>query len=102
MVTATDAETQHANAATIVADEPAECTATAATEPTTSIPPSSATFPEDTKPRRPRFGPLFHVWHEWSSRLIVSQQAVCPRIRKPVTTSRTTELYLWQGQPCDY
>jgi hypothetical protein len=41
------------------------------------------------------------VWYERSSRSIVSQQDVCSRIRKLVTTSRTVELYLRQGQPCD-
>jgi hypothetical protein len=57
-VTTSDAETQHADVATTVADDLAECTATAMVEPTSSIPPSSATFPEYTKPRRSSFGPL--------------------------------------------
>jgi hypothetical protein len=79
---------------TTAADEQLERTATAMTEPTASILPGSATFPECTKPRRSRFGPLLQVWHEWSSRSAVSQQASCHRIRKPVTTSRTAELHL--------
>jgi hypothetical protein len=98
MVIASDAETQRADAA----NELAECIATATTEHTPSIPPGSATFPEYTKPRRSRFGPLLQVWHEWSSCSAVTQQAACPRIKKLVTASRTVELYLRQGQPCDY
>jgi hypothetical protein len=88
-VVASDAETQHTDIATTVADEPAKCAATATTESTASIPLGSATFPKHTQPRRSRFGPLFQVWHEWSSHSVVSQQATCPRIRKPVMTSRT-------------
>jgi hypothetical protein len=57
-------------------DEPTKCAVAAVTELATSISPNSATYTECTKPRRSRFGPLFQVWHEWSSRPTVSQQAV--------------------------
>jgi formylmethanofuran:tetrahydromethanopterin formyltransferase len=101
MAAASNAETQCADVATTTADELAKCTATAMVESTVNTLPCSATFPEYTKPRRTRFGPLLQVWHEWSSRSAVSKQVTHHRIREPVMTSRTAELYLWQGQPCD-
>jgi hypothetical protein len=97
-----DAEIQCSDAVTTAVDEPAKCAATTTIEPIASIPPGGAAFPEYTKPRRSTFGPLLQVWHEWSSCSVVSQQAACPRIRKPVMISRIAELYLRQGQPCDY
>jgi hypothetical protein len=72
-----DAEAKCSVAANTVADEPAKCTAASMTEPTTSISPNNTTYTYCTKPRRSRFEPLFQVWHEWSSRPTVSQQAVC-------------------------
>jgi hypothetical protein len=68
-----DAETKCSYVANIAADEPTRCAAVAMTEPATSISPHSATYTECTKPRRSWFGPLFQVWHEWSSRAAVSQ-----------------------------
>jgi hypothetical protein len=59
MATVLDAETQCSDAVTTAADEPVECTAIGTIEPSASIPPDSATFPECTKPRRSRFGPCF-------------------------------------------
>jgi hypothetical protein len=102
MATVPDAETKCSIAANITADELTRCAATATTEPATSISPHSATYAEWTKPRRSRFGPLFQVWHEWSSHPIVSQQAVRSWSRRPVTTSRAAELHLRQDQPRDY
>jgi hypothetical protein len=89
-----DAETKCSIAVNIVADEPTRCAAAAAIEPATSILPHSATYIECTKPRRSRFRPLFQVWHEWSSRPTVSQQAVRSWSRRPVTISRAAELHL--------
>jgi hypothetical protein len=101
--TVPDVETKCSITANITADELTRCAAAAAAiEPTTSISPHSATYTECTKPRRSKFGPLFQVWHEWSSRPIVSQQVTCSWSRRPITTSRTTELHLQQGQPRDY
>jgi hypothetical protein len=89
-------------AANTIADEPAKCAAAAIAEVATSTSLRSATYTECTKPRKSRFGPLFQVWHEWSSRLIVSQQAIWSWSRRPVMTLRTAELHLWQRQPRDY
>jgi hypothetical protein len=77
MATVPDADTKCSIAANIIADEPTICVVAATTGPATSILPHSVTYAECTKPRRSRFGPLFQVWHEWSSRPTVSQQAVC-------------------------
>jgi hypothetical protein len=76
IATVPDAETKCSVAVNITADEPTRCAAAATTEPATNISPHSATYIECTKLRRSRFGPLFQVWHEWSSHLIVSQQVV--------------------------
>jgi hypothetical protein len=75
MATIPDAEAKCSVALNTTADEPAKCAAVAMTEPATSISPSITTNTECTKPRRSRFGPLFQVWHELSSRQIVSQHA---------------------------
>jgi hypothetical protein len=74
--TVPDAETKCSIAANITADEPTRCATAATTEITTSTSPHSTTYVECTKSRRSRFGPLFQVWHEWSSRPTVSQQAI--------------------------
>jgi hypothetical protein len=97
-----DAETKCSIAANIIADEPSGRTAIAMTETTTGTPPHSATYAECTEPRRSKFRALFQVWHEWSSRPTMPQQAVCYWSRKPVMTSRAAELHLRQGEPRDY
>jgi hypothetical protein len=90
------------NAVTLAVDESTECATAVVLEFAASILPDSAVFAECPKPRKPGFGPLFQVWHEWTFFSIVSQQAICPKSREPVTTSRVTKLCLWQGQPYDY
>jgi hypothetical protein len=97
MVTVPDVETKYSIVVNITVDEPLGCTVVATTQTTTGIPPHSATYAECAKPRRSRFGALFEVWHEWSSRLTMPQQAVCYWSRKPVMTSRVAELHLRQG-----
>jgi hypothetical protein len=99
--TISDAEAKCSVAANTTVDEPTKYATAAATKPATSTSLHSATYTECTKPWKSRFGPLFQVWHEWSSGLIESQQAVCSWSRRPVTTSRIVELDLWQGQPRD-
>jgi hypothetical protein len=71
--TTPDAETKCSIVANTTADEPTRCAAATAIDPATSISPHSATYTECTKPRRSRFGPLFQLWHEWSSCPTVSQ-----------------------------
>jgi hypothetical protein len=97
-----DAETKCSVAANIIADEPPGCTAAATTETTTGTLPHSATYVECVEPRRSKFEALFQVWHEWSSRPTMPQQAICYWSREPVTTSRAAELHLRQGEPRDY
>jgi hypothetical protein len=96
------AETKCSIAVNIAADEPTRCAAIAMIETTTSNSPHNATYAECTKPRRSRFGLLFQVWHEWSSRPTVSQQTVRSWSMRPAMTSRAAKLHLWQDQPCDY
>jgi hypothetical protein len=62
-----DVEAKWPYAVTPVADVPVECETAAALESGASIPPGRAVFAECPKPRRPGFGPLFQVWHEWST-----------------------------------
>jgi hypothetical protein len=95
--TVPDGETKCSVAANITADEPPGCTAAATIETTIGTPPDNATYAECAEPRRSRFGALFQVWHEWSSLPTMPQQAVCYWSRKPVMTSRVTELHIWQG-----
>jgi hypothetical protein len=75
-VTVPDAKTKCSIAVNITADKPTRCAAADTTETTTNTSPHNATYAECTKPRKSRFGPLFQVCHEWSSRSTMSQQAV--------------------------
>jgi hypothetical protein len=71
-----DAEAKCSDAASTTAAEPPGHTDAALTEPVTGTPPFSATFAWCAEPRRSRFGALFQVWHEWSSRPTLPRQAV--------------------------